>query len=276
MKKNNGLKIILCTVIALLMASVIAYFIYECVSSGGIDKENALRAAVILLSCIATLIKLFSAPRVARLSPDTYRETYKDLIGQAFSEDKKLEARFFAALDKYNANDLAGAISALGKLADKCKRADERFTLSFFMALCYDELRAYKAAIPLYETALTFRENSTAASNLGICYQEIGDYKEALSAYEFAVRIDPDNAYPLNNIAQLYIRQGEYKKALEYAVKASELNERMYQSYTAQAICYAMLEDYENHKKAFERAVMCGANGEAIKKKLADLDCDFY
>ena len=74
------------------------------------------------------------------------------------------------------------------------------------------------------------------ASNLGICLERMGNQQDAIAAYQYASEIDPKNPYPHNNLAQLYIRTGEYESAIESAKAAVMLNSKMYQSYSAMAI----------------------------------------
>jgi tetratricopeptide (TPR) repeat protein len=104
--------------------------------------------------------------------------------------------------------------------------------------------------------------------------QREGKFDEAISAYLWAIKIDPSNAYPYNNIAQLYIKMDAYEDAIEYAVKASELKGDMYQAWSAQAICLAMMGYMEDYESAYRRAVACGADGDVIIRFIRSLGCN--
>ena len=54
-------------------------------------------------------------------------------------------------------------------------------------------------------------------------YLEEMNYEQALATYEAVLEIDPINADAYLGIVEVYIRQGEYEKALEYAQKGYDL-----------------------------------------------------
>ncbi|MBQ8350679.1 MAG: tetratricopeptide repeat protein [Clostridia bacterium] len=265
-KQKIGL-ILLYSLIALLAVAVIVYLCYELfVLRVENPSGSILRAALLLASLAITVSRVLTGPRRrGKISPAVYRKHYKDLIGRAFSDDPKREKRFFRAVDEYQNNRYAPAVRLLHKVEGECTRNEERFAVLVFMALCYNDMGMYQPAATLYERALTMRENATAASNLGLCYQTLGQTDRAIEAYRQAIAIAPESAYPYNNLAQLYIKQGNYQEALSWAKQASERNTTLYQAYSAQAVAYAMLGEEQASREALARYVANGGDGAAVK-----------
>jgi tetratricopeptide (TPR) repeat protein len=277
MKRNNRTKIALILVAVLAVAAVgmIAYGFYRDVKAGkGIDAGHAARAALVLASIVISVVKIVNGKGGQRRSPEMYRKEYGFIIGNSFTDDKKREKAFFSALDMYNDDCFSAAVKTLNKLKKDTYKWNERCAIDFFLALCYQDMGALTEAAESYEAVLATTENSTAASNLGLCYQHLGEGKKAERAYEIAMRADPKNPYPPNNLAQLLIRGGEYERALEYAKKATELKDNMYQAYNALAVCYAMLGRHGEYREALEKAAANGSDRRAIEEYVRNLGAD--
>ena len=276
-KKKSGLGIVIwCIVAAILAAVVIAYTLYEIFVLKIVEGGNLFRAAIILLTLALTVVRVFWGKKSGKIAPRVLREHYRHVIGNVFADKPKMEKKFFHAVNLRNQNNCDKAIKVFDAMLPMCGGNDERFAVTVFKALCYDDMKLYTQAAEAYEKALTYREDSTAASNLGLCYQRLGDFDRAVSAYEWAIKIEPKNGFPYNNIAQLYIRQDRYEDAIRYAKKALKLNENLYPAWSALAICYAMLEQKEDYEEAYRRAVAGGANGEDIKDYIRSLGGDLY
>ena len=265
MKKRSraGLILYLVVVVAL-TAAVVGLLVYDIVVKKTVESDTILKAVLILVGLCISVFRVFGVG-AKRLSPAVLKKHYGEHIGRAFENDPKGEKAFFRALSDYADGHYARALRCLEAPALGRGGRHEQYAVLFFKALCYDELGMLKEAIASYEAAFGTIKNSTAASNLGICYQRIGDFEAAIDAYKRAIEIDPQNAYPHNNLAQLYIREGEYEGALAEAELAIERNNNFYQALSAKAICHAMLGDTEAYQKALARAVACGADRGAVE-----------
>lgn len=248
-------------------AAVIALLCYQGFVTHELTTSNLTRAVLILAGLV---LALFRKPR-RRASRNDYRAAYGSLIGNAFSDDPKLEAKFFKALEDYNRDRHAEALKKLDQLRQDSPRSADRFAVSVFTALCYDDLNLHQEAIRHYTAALQIREHSTVASNLGLCHAGMGNHAAALECYERAIRADGSNPNPYNNIAQLHIRQGEYDKALPYAEKAADLNGNFPQALNALTICHEMLGNQEEADAFFRRTVACGSNGKDLRAYIDNL-----
>ena len=268
--KKRIVRTLVTVLVILLDLFIVGLLVREYLTTKTVSQSSLFRAGLILAGSALSLAKLFVQREIKR-TPKTYRETYGDLIGNAFWNDKKAEALFCRALDAYNASLYSTALKRLERLSEQAGSSDDRFTIAVFSALCYDDMKQPKQAIVYYQQALLYRENSTVYSNMGISYRNLGNAEKALDAYEEAIKLDPSNAYPYNNAANLLIDQGDYEAALSYAQKATEINQRFRQAYTAQAICHAMRKNTEQYEIAVRKAVACGENRQRLETVIASL-----
>lgn len=260
----KALKYILAAITA---AAVIGLLCYQGFVTHELTSANLTRAVLILAGLV---LALFKKPR-RRATRSDYKAAYGHLIGSAFSEDPKLEAKLYQALDDYNRDRYTAALKKLEQLRLESPRSADRFAVLAFTGLCYDDMGQYQEAIRHYTSALQIREHTTVASNMGLCCMKMGQNEAAIECYERAIRADGSNPNPYNNIAQLHIRMGEYEKALPYAQKAADLNGNFPQALNALTICHAMLGNQAESDACFRRAVACGSNGKELRAYINNL-----
>lgn len=70
-------------------------------------------------------------------------------------------------------------------------------------------------------------DSSTLWNNLGLCYQEGSDLARGEAAFIKALSRDANNAFALNNLAQLYVATAQPQKAVHCADKAIALDPTM-------------------------------------------------
>ena len=188
-----------------------------------------------------------------------YEEQYKDILGDAFRDDKPSYRTLMNAITYFNRNNPDKAIALLDKIYKNCLYTDDYSAVLFFKARCLEEKRRTAEAEECYKEILERDDrNSTAWSNLGLIYQESGRSSKALHAYTRAVESNPSNAAAQCNLGAYYVRCGEPQNALPYILKAIELNSKMYEAMGGAAVAYKMLGDNENAEKY---RLMYGANG---------------
>ena len=259
--------------IAILLVSLIALLIHEFLTTGTIERRSITSAILIAASVCIGSVKLISMWRgERRMVKFPYRERYAEIIGNAFSDDPKLEKRLFSAIDAFRSYNFAKSIKILNSLFPDAKCADERFCILFFSARCYYFGKYYDTAAKLYEKAFDIKESSAVASNLGLCYDEMGDADKAVAWYSTAITLEPDNAHAYNNMGYFYMNNGEYEKALEFILKAIEIKYNFEEALSNATICYAMLGDKENYEKYLRTAIANGSVKEEIVNYLTSLD----
>lgn len=259
----------------ILIAGVLALAGYQFFIAKNFDSNSLVRLGIILVGLVISIVRLTDkGSQSIRASKKTYKEAYKDLIGTAFSDAPKQEKLLYRAIDDLQNDRYGKMLKKLNKLSAHAVRSADRFAVAFFTALCFDNTGNYRQAISYYTTALQNRENSTAASNLGLCYSRTGNEDAAIECYLRAHRANDTNPYPLNNLAQLYIRRGEYAEALDFAQQAVARNDKLTQALSAIAVCHAMMGNTAEYEQAFRRAVSNGASGITLKNYINSLNSD--
>ena len=261
---------------AILILAVVGLLVYDYLPDKRLDDGALTRAGVLVVGIVAGMLRI-NRPR--RRNPANkkalYTNAYAKYIQNVFPDDKKSEKRFFDAVEDYNADRPAAAVEKLTRLQGECRNSSDRYAVTVFMALCLDELKLYDKAAASYRAALNIKPESTLYSNLGLVLDRLGKSAEAEDAYAGAIRLDPGNANPLNNLAQRYVRLADYEKGREYALKAIAINPKMHQALSAMAICSYMLGDQQSYQTYFRQAVSNGSNGEKIKAFIQSLNPEF-
>lgn len=258
---------------ALLIASILGLVAWDYFPDRAVESATLMRAGLLLAAAVLGIAKTLSRTgRQVSNKKALYTRAYADFIQNVFSEDKKLEKRFFDAVDDYNQDKPAAAVAKLEKLRAECRRSSDVYAVTVFTALCLDDMQLYDKAAQHYDAALRIKPNSTLYSNMGLTLERCGRMEESQAAYEQALRLNPGNANTWNNMAQQCVRSGDYERALELAAKATQLNPKLYQAHTAMAISSYMLGDKEAYEQHYRRAVSNGAKGDRIKAFLASLD----
>jgi tetratricopeptide (TPR) repeat protein len=118
----------------------------------------------------------------------------------------------------------------------------------------------YEEAIADYTEAIRLNpKNAAAYFGRGNAYSELGEYEEAVADYREAVRLNPTYAAAYNNLAwtMAYHLDTDYEEALEYALRAVQLQPSAYNQDTL-ALVYYKLERYdealEHYSLALSRA----------------------
>ena len=187
----------------------------------------------------------------------------------AFAEDPKKRERLLEAVRLFDEDKNSAALKLLEELKLDARTRDEIYAVGLFTALCQNDLGMSAAAIATYEdTAAKGAETSQLYSNLGILYGET-DPEKAFSAYMKAIKLDPQNAMPHNNVAALMLRLGEYDGAAQAAANAVEINPNQHQAWTTLAIVTAIQKDEERSEKCVRKAVECGQDEAALRGAIA-------
>lgn len=254
--------------VGLVAAAVVGLLAYQGFVTKELTSSDLTRGILILAGLV---LSLFKGARRGKATKADYKAAYGHLIGNAFSEDPKLEKQLYKALDDFNKRKYPAALKKLDDLRTASSKSADRFTVTVFTALCHSRMGRYEEAIRHYANALQIREHTTAASNMGSCYLELGKNEEALECFKRAVRADASNPNAHNNIAQLYIQTGRFDEALPYAEQAVALNGKMPQALNAMAICHAMLGNDSESESWFRRAVACGSDGKTLRAYIENL-----
>jgi len=127
-------------------------------------------------------------------------------------------------------------------------------------------LQSYQAAVKLND------KNGVAHNNLAYLYMQQGNFDLALLHGKKALAVMPNNANILDTLGQIYRQQKEYKTALNYLQKAVEnkrVDEEIYLNYIELLLLNDQLELAK--RKISQRAI----KQPKFKAKLAQLQHDF-
>ena len=248
----------------LLILAAVGLYVYGIVVNGDGPTDNLLRSVIIALSGVSALMKTF--PKRRPLT--TYASAFAKELGSAFAEDPKKRERLLEAVRLFDEDKNSAALKLLEELKLDARTRDEIYAVGLFTALCQNDLGLSAAAIAPYEdTAAKGAESSQLSSNLGILYGET-DPDKAFSAYMKAIKLDPQNAMPHNNVAALLLRLGEYDGAGEAAANALEINPNQHQAWTTLAVVSAIQGDAERSEKCIRKAVECGQEEAALRRAI--------
>lgn len=248
----------------LLILAAVGLYVYGIVVNGDGPTDNLLRSVIIALSGVSALMKTF--PKRRPLT--TYANAFAKELGSAFAEDPKKRERLLEAVRLFDEDKNSAALKLLEELKLDARTRDEIYAVGLFTALCQKDLGLNAAAIATYEdTAARGAESSQLYSNLGILYGET-DPDKAFSAYMKAIKLDPQNAMPHNNVAALMLRLGEYDGAGQAAANALEINPNQHQAWTTLAVVSAIQGDAERSEKCIRKAVECGQEEAALRRAI--------
>lgn len=257
-------------VCSLLIVACLGLLAYQYFVEKHLETKDLTRAILIMLGAALSMLR---KPKSKVISPKaTYEKAYSEFVQNAFHDEPKLEKQLYAAIHFYNLNKPDKAVAKLKKLRKECQRTNELRAVSIFTALCLDDMQLYEQAIEQYQAAASMGNSSTLQSNIGLCYQKTGNFEEAERRYDLAIQLDPKNAYARNNLSALYFRQGNYDEALDVAVEALAIDGKMRQALTTAAICCGILEYSEEYEQYYRQAVANGADGNAIKEIIKNMD----
>lgn len=259
-------KLLIVRAIAVLMIiAAVGLWAYGVLVNGEKPTENLVRTAIIALSGVSALMKTFPKRRAL----NEYASAFTKELGNAFADDMKKREKLLEAVRLFDEDKNNAALKVLDDLRQEARTRDEIYAVGLFTALCQRDLGLMDAAIATYEeTASKGAESSQLYSNLGILYGE-NDPDKAFGAYMKAIKLDPQNPMPHNNVAALMLRLGEYDGAGQAAANAVELNPNQHQAWTTLAIVAGIKGDEERCEKCVQKAVECGQEEKALRGAIA-------
>lgn len=259
-------KLLIIRVIAVLViVAAVALYVYGIVVNGDAPTDNLLRSVIIALSGVSALMKTFPKRRAL----NEYAAAFSKELGDAFADDTRKREKLLEAVRLFDEDKNHAALKVLDDLRQDARTRDEIYAVGLFTALCQRDLGLKAAAIATYEdTAAKGAESSQLYSNLGILYGET-DPDKAFSAYMKAIKLDPQNPMPHNNVAALMLRLGEYDGAGQAAANAVELNPNQPHAWTTLAIVAGIQGDEERCEKCIRKAVECGQDEAALRGAIA-------
>lgn len=199
----------------------------EAVSAAKTDAENSFRVLSILLlaeqqvrannreTAIATL------QEALKIDPNNQTTNY--LLGYLYVGRKRFEQGVEHLERALRSNaDFAPALAAMGLAQSRMANQEQD-------ELMKNQLRA-QAEINLTKSlssdpGLIDADNESYFGTLGGIYRRQGRLQDAMKAYESAVKITPNNSYPVGNLAMLYKKLNHEEQAQTMYERVIEISE---------------------------------------------------
>ena len=254
-------------VLILIAIAVIGLYLYGIFVGNDSPTDNLFRTLAVVFLCAAGIVRNSTAK--GRRPLEKYAESYKREIGNAFIANPALRKRLLCAIRFYNEENYRKAIDGLIALQPECNERDDYAAVGLFLALSFTDVGANDAALEIYGQLVEMGiETSTIYGNIGHLHVRLGNTDEAATALIKAAQLDPNNAYPLCNVARLYFDKFEFDKAIKWAERALQINHKIYQASTMLAIIYAIRGEGELEKKYAHMAISSGQNPDKLKQAI--------
>ncbi|XAM00532.1 tetratricopeptide repeat protein [Phycisphaeraceae bacterium D3-23] len=125
----------------------------------------------------------------------------------------------------------------------------------------YKERGDYERASPRYEMAAALDLNNYDAHyNLGVCKQVLGDLPFAIRSYLRALAINPDSGEANRDLASAYMQDNKTGLALAYAERAAELSPESYGAWANLGFVYIRMGEFEKAVDALRAATELAAD----------------
>ena len=122
-------------------------------------------------------------------------------------------------------------LSDLDKLIKDVKKDYSIDDLSNFGVLLAKRGYFLEAISIFKEVISRDQSRDRAYNNIGNCYYDLGSKEAALQFYLKAIEINPENEQSLQSIGQCYYEKGELELALKYFKKSAQLGNTIIQNW---------------------------------------------
>lgn len=256
-------------IVKLIFVGIVIFLCYSLFFTKEKDIKLISKLVGLFITYVIYLLRNRKYDKVYKQIVSICEEKYKDIISGTFPKDKRSYKKLCQAIVHYNTDEFEKAHKLLDKLLKKCKSKQDYSAVYMFHALSFVDERKMDDAIGAYEKLLQYdATNSRAWSNLGLRYMEKGKMAEARVAYGNALMYNPDNPYAYNNLGNCYLRMGEPQSALDYALKALQINGTLYQPMGLAAMAYKSMGDMENAEKYCKMYAANGGDARDLQETL--------
>ena len=123
------------------------------------------------------------------------------------------------------------------------------------LGLCYINLEEYKEGQAVFETVVKYKDDASSWFYLANCYDNRDDYLHAIAAYEEVLRMRSSYVDAYKNLAIVYVKNQEPKKAVETARRALDYVQDDYTVYYIAGTACMALKSFQEAVEFFEKAL---------------------
>ena len=128
----------------------------------------------------------------------------------------------------------------------------------------------------LWHAALKVAPNSVKAiNNLASVYLNNGDLENAAQQFKRAIELRPDWADPHHNLAIIYYLTGRHEEAIQSYKRAISLNPYFWQAYDGLAVIYFEQKDYELARESIIQAIKINPKVALLHTNLGSIYLEF-
>lgn len=263
MHQSRVTGIVLCSFFGVICVIVLAAF----VASGRPFSPDYIPPLVIIALMVIFIVGILRD----RKPPKLVEEQYSKLMGKAFTArgQSRLRRRLIRAAEFFSLKKYADSLRLLQKLELKCSRDSDYAAVYAFMGLNYNRLKLHKDSARFYRNSLAYiPEQATVLNNLCTAYFGTGQFEEAAEYGKKAIALNSMDPCAQYNTAFALVYAGHYVEALPYALRARELNERVYQPLFALALIHHWLGNRLESQLCRKAAISKGAKQATIDRAL--------
>lgn len=151
-----------------------------------------------------------------------------------------------------NNKEFAQAKEDLQKILEEDEKNIEALKL---LGLCHINLEEYKEGQAIFETVVKYKDDASSWFYLANCYDNRDDYLHAIAAYEEVLRMRSSYVDAYKNLAIVYVKNQEPKKAIETARRALDYVQDDYTVYYIAGTACMALKSFQEAVEFFEKAL---------------------
>jgi serine/threonine protein kinase/Flp pilus assembly protein TadD len=172
------------------------------------------------------------------------------------------------AAARNNNGDFLGGI----ELSKRAVELDPNFAMGYRgLAVEYSNLGQSEAMLRYIKKAFELKDRASEREKLAITsdyYQYIGQIDKAIDVYNQYKQVYPRDDRPRVNLAVTYLSLGQFDKALENALEASQLSPEKYNGYSIASYAYCAMNRLDDAKAVLSTAQQRKLGSGAIHEQL--------
>lgn len=158
--------------------------------------------------------------------------------------------------------------SAISALKKSIKIDKKLFQSYYSLGVVYSEINDYEKAVESYQKALELNKESSAThNNLANIFSNTNN-PEAEYHYKKLIELVPNEVYPRLNMANYLIKKSRFKDSIKILNELVDLDIATKEVFNSLGVSYRGLDDVNNAKKMFEKAIEIDKDFELAKENL--------
>lgn len=169
----------------------------------------------------------------------------------------------------HSMGNLQASVNALKK---SIKIDKKNFQSYYSLGIVYTDMSEYEKATENYLKALEINNQSAEAhNNLANLFSSLNN-TEAEYHYKKTVELVPNKIYPRLNMANYYIKNGQFDKSLSPLTELIDIGLESKEVFNSLGVAYKGVDNEKEAKKMFEKALVIDSTFDLAKKNLDSIE----